>query len=283
VSWTITAALAAPFTTAAETFTVQMQSTGSSYTATLAAGTYRVALAPSAADALRVLAAALNAAPGLPGGVTFAVAIDAATGLVSVTCNATFKLGTLHSTTLGKVLGYTSPMGSYALVETAARQPWCLALLVSTQRSAWRPSTPGGVERTAGGVVYSLTGSGTSYDADLDVDFIPLTPTVATEVSSPATPLYPADAYLSDLGGMSTATRAWSLLDVLAAARNGQCALTQSWSTVIASTTERYAAPYLQAGGLDIAPEHRDDRWPRYGKARVGLTLPVTGSTETRA
>lgn len=285
MSWTIAAVLAVPFAATAQSFDLTIGGTG--YTVTLTAGTYRVGLAPSSGtlrDCLRDLAAALNGtSPSLPGGVSFAVDLSPTTGLVSITCSSAFAFVDLHSTTIGKVLGYLAASSGAATTQTAARAPWYLAQFVSTQRTAWQPRTPGGSERTSGGVVYSLAGSGTSYDAELRADLVPITPAVAAEVGSPATPLYPAEAYLSDLGGTSTASRAWSILDVLVAARNAQAALTTTWATCRSSTTERYALPYLQHTGLDPAPEHRDERWPRYAKVTIPLTLPTTGATETRA
>lgn len=284
MSWTITAAIAVPFTGTGQSFTLTIG--GTTYTVTLTAGTYRVGLAPSSGDvkdALRSLSSALNSpSPSLPGGTSFTVALGD-DGLVAITCTSAFSFVDLHSTTIGSVLGYLAASSGAATTQTAARAPWYLALFVSTQRPAWRPVTPGGVARTAAGVVYSLAGSGTSYDSRLEVDFAPITPAIAAAVGSPATPAYPAEEYLNDLGGTGTAARAWSILDVLAAARNAPVALTTTWQTCRASTTERYHLPYLQAGGLDPEIAHRDERWPRYATVRVDLTLPTTGATETRA
>ena len=93
--------LAVPFTlTASDSIAIVIS--GTTYTATVAAGTYRVNLATSATDAIRVLQAALNAAPSLPGGVSFAVALDGDTGLVTITCTgATAKLPDLYNSVIG--------------------------------------------------------------------------------------------------------------------------------------------------------------------------------------
>lgn len=284
MSWDINTALAVPFTTTSETFSFVVGVT--TYTGTLAAGTYKVNLATSATDALRVLAAAMLAAPGLLGAIpsiTFDVTISATTGLVTIESNNAFKCTTLHSTTLGKVLGFTAA-GSLALTDTGTRQPWYLALFVGAYGGVWQPRTPGGVERTAGGVVYSFSGSGTAYDRDLTVEFVPWTPTVVTEVGSPGTPAYPDDAYLSDLAGVGTSTRAWSLLDVLTAARNRQCSIAiGTWQTVVSSTSERYHLPYLMPDGLDAELSRMDDRWPKYMSTRLSLVLPTSSATATRA
>lgn len=285
MSWTVMAALAVPFAAAGQSFTFTIGVT--TYTVTLTAATYRVALAPSSGatkDCLRSLEAALNAAsPGLPPGTTFTVALSPTTGLVTITCTSAFSFVDVHTSTIGSVLGYLAASAAPATTQTAARAPWYLALIVSAQRTAWQPKTPGGTERTAGGVVHSLAGSGTSYDAGLSLDFVPLTPALAASIASPATPLYPAEEYLSDLGGTGTAARAWSVLDVLVAARNAPVAMTTTWATCSASTSERYHLPYLQHTGLDSEPEHRDERHPVYGRLEIPVTLPTTGATETRA
>lgn len=284
MSWPITTVIAVPFAGTGQSFTLTIGVT--TYTVTLTAGTYRVALAPSSGsvrDALRELQAALNApSPSLPGGTSFSVALGS-DGLVAITCTSAFAFVSLHSTTLGSVLGYLAASSGAATTQTAARAPWYLALFVSTQRTAWQPRTPGGTTRTAAGVVQSLAGSGTSYDARLDVDFIPRDPAVAAAVGSPGTPAYPAEEYLSDLGGTGTPARPWSLLDVLVAARNQQVAITTTWATCSSSTTERYHLPYLQHTGLDPELAHRDERRPVYVTTTVALTLPTTGASETRA
>lgn len=285
MSWNVTAVIAVPFAASGDSFDLTIGAT--TYTVTLTSGTYRVGLAPSSGtvrDCLRDLLAALNApSPSLPGGVSFTVDLSPTTGLVSITCSSAFSFVDFHTTTIGLVLGYLAASAAPATAQAGARAPWYLAQFVSAHRTIPQPRTPGGTARTGGGAVYSLAGSGTSYDARLDLDFLPISPAVATEVGSPSTPSHPAEEYLNDLGGVGTAARAWSLLDVLAAARNVQVALTTTWATCRTSTTERYLLPYLMHTGLDLEVAHRDERWPRYATARVPLTLPTAGSSETRA
>lgn len=282
MSWTIAAALAVPFTLESTSFDFKIGST--TYTASVAAGTYRVNLASSSADILRVVAASMETAPGLPGGTTFDLDISSDTGLVSITSNTVFKLQTLHSTLLGRILGFASASSVGVLVATADRQPWYLALFVALYGGVWKPVRSGARERTAGGPVYSFAGTLTTYDRELSTELIPWGPTEAIEAESPATPLYPLPQYRETLGDTSTG-RVWSLLDVLVAAQNAGatigCALTLSWQTARTSTTERYDVGSLASDVVE--PERQDQRWQRYVSAKIGFVLPASGQTGTRA
>lgn len=282
MSWKINGAVAVPFALDVTTFELKISAT--TYTVTVAAGVYRVALASSGADILRVLAAAMEAAPGLPGGTTFEVSIDGATGLASIRSNTVFKLVSLHTTLLGRVLGFDGASMVDALLHTATRQPWFLALFCGLHGGAWTPRRSGARERTAGGVTYSFSGALTTWDRELTADLVPWSPVEALEAESPATPMYPLPQHREALGVTSTA-RAWSLCDVWTSGQNAGasigCAMTLSWSTVIASTTERFDVGSLASDLL--APTRRDERWSRYVSAVIGFVLPASAQTETRA
>lgn len=280
--WSITAALAVPFVLTSTSFEFTIGVT--TYTATVAAGTYRISLASSTADILRVVASAMLAAtPSVPGGMTLDVSLNDS-GLVVFTSNNAFKLTTLHSTLLGRILGVDTPTGSAALTVTADRQPWYVALFCGLHGGAWKPSRSGAAERTAGGVVYSFAGTLASYDRELMASLIPWGPTEATEAECPATPFYPLPQYREALGVTSTA-RVWGLLDVWTAAQNAGasigCALSTTWQTARASTTERYDVGSLAADVLE--PTRQDERWARYLSTRFSFVLPTSSQTGTRA
>lgn len=281
VPWTINGALAVPFALGSTSFDFVVD--GSPYTATVAAGTYRINLAPSTSDILRVLQAAMLAAPGLPGDVTITVTISAETGLVTIGCSVAITLTDLHTTLLGRVLGFDTSEPAN-LTQTAQRQPWYLALSVGLHGGVWKPMRSGALERTAGGVTYSFSGTLTSYDRELAADLIPWGPTEAAEAESPATPMYPLPQYREALGVTSTA-RAWSLLDIWVAAQNAGasigCALTTTWQTAVSSTTERYDVGSLASDLLE--PTRQDERWQRYVSTRWIFALPTSGQTGTRA
>lgn len=280
-SWTITAALAVPFVLTSTSFEFMVDAT--TYTATVAAGTYRVNLAPSASDILRVLQAAMMAAPGLPGDVEITVAISGETGLVSITSSSAITLTDLHTTLLGRVLGFDASDPS-ALTQTADRQPWYLALFCGLHGGAWTPKRSGARERTAGGVSYSFAGTLTSYDREFTAALIPWGPTEASEAECPATPMYPLPQYREALGVTSTA-RVWGLLDVWVAAQNAGasigCALSTTWQTARTSTTERYDLGSLASDLLE--PMRQDPRWQRYLSTMWEFILPTSGQTGTRS
>ena len=281
-SWSISAVLAVPFALTSTSFDFTIGVT--TYTATVAAGTYRIGLASSSADILRVVAAAMLAAtPAVPGGMTLDVSLSDA-GLATFTSNNAFKLSTLHSTLLGRILGVDTATGSAALVVAATRQPWYLALFCGLHGGAWKPSRSGARERTAGGVVYSFAGTLASYDREFAADLIPWGPTEAAEAECPATPFYPPPQYREALGDTSTA-RVWGLLDVWTAAQNAGasigCALTLTWPTARTSTTERYDVGSLAEDLLE--PQRQDERWQRYLSTRWSFVLPTSGQTGTRA
>lgn len=280
--WTLTGALAVPFTTTAETFTFQIGATV--YTASLPAGTWRIALASASADALRVLAASMLAAtPSAPMGMTVSVEVSDA-GVCVLTSNNAFKLLTLHNTALGKALGFTAATASPALVVTATRPPWYVAFFCALYGGAWRPVRHGAIERTAGGSVYALAGTLTTWDRDLRAELVPWGPAEATEAGTPATPFYPLAPYREHLGETS-ADRVWGLCDVWVAAQNasarGGCALTLSWQSVKASTSETFDVGALAAPTLE--PERQDERWQRWINTRFSFVLPASGQTGTRA
>ena len=281
-TWSISAVLAVPFTLTSTSFEFIIGAT--TYTATVAAGTYRIGLASSSADILRVVAAAILAAtPSVPGGMTMDVSLGD-TGKVVFTSNNALKLTTLHSTLLGRILGVDAATSVAALVVTAERQPWYLALFCGLHGGAWKPLRSGASERTAGGVVYSFAGTLTSYDRELAADLIPWGPTEATEAECPATPFYPLPQYREALGVTSTA-RVWGLLDVWVAAQNAGasigCALSTTWQTARTSTTERYDVGSLAADVLE--PQRQDERWARYLSTQFSFVLPTSGQTGTRA
>jgi len=281
-TWVINAALAVPFAVEATTFDFVVDAT--TRTASVAAGTYRVNLATSGYDILRELRSAmLGATPSLPGDVTIEVEISGETGLVEITCSVPISLTDLHTTPLGRALGFTISEPA-DLVQSASRQPWYLALFCGARGGIWTPRRSGARERDAAGRVYSFAGTLTTWDREVTSDLIPWGPTEAAEAECPATPMYPLSQYREVLGVTST-SRVWSLLDVWTSAQNAGasigCALALNWQTVRASTSERYDIGSLASDILD--PTRLDERWQRYVSAKWGFVLPASGQTGTRA
>ena len=144
------------------------------------------------------------------------------------------------------------------------------------------PRRSGARERASGGLVYSFAGTTTHYERELESSLIPWDATRATEAESPATPMYAVPQYLYDVAGLTVPTRVWGVVDLWAAAQNGDCALAlENWPDVVASTSERY---YVGRLATDLPePERLDPVWNRYVMLKWGFVLPSTSSTATRA
>ncbi len=276
--WQLTSALAVTFALPATSFAFVIDAV--SYTASIAAGSYRIALAAAGQDILRMLEAAMLGAPGLPGDVTITVSISGETGLVSIGSSVPLTLSDLHTTRLGRILGYdTADPGN--LTQVADRQPWYLGLFVSAFGGVWSPRRSGARERDAGGRVFTFAGSLTSYDREITSTLIPWSPERAAEAQSPASPMYPTEQYLEAVGATSTG-RAWGLVDLWTAAGNATCALALGdWQEQRGSTTARYIVGQL---ATDLPnPERQDERWHRYVNLRWVFVRPTANATGTRA
>lgn len=258
---------------------------------TIPSGTYRVCLAPAASDFLRVIAAAINAAAAGAGHTNDVVALTvgadgvltfAFLGGVTTECD-----GVAFSAPLQRALGFGASVvppvdNSYAV--RGSRPVWYLALLSATKHGPWLPKQAGGTEQTTGGRVYAIAASATSWQRKHAVSFQPTTPAQRTAQGADATALLPAPEYMGALGSTATA-REWSVLDVLQAARNAACGIAiDNWQTVRASTSERFWYGYV-AGESLLSPALTapDETWDAWADWTLGVVLPATGASITRA
>ncbi len=286
---TITSCLAIDFVLAAATFKVELQGAASTHTVSVAAGTYRIGLAPSASDLLQVVQAALNApAPPLPGGVSFAVEW-LTDGRVAITCTGDLwrsnAITKLPNSTVGKALGYVvGAVTAYAARHTTTVAPQYVAYIVSASGGVWIPHQHGGSDTTVAGRVYGFRSSVWAFDRTIKVRFVPYSPLVATTQGTYATPWQPDPEYLSSVGDVATA-RGWAWLDLLRWAGNAQCGLALSnFQTLLTSTTERYHVGYLRPEILESPRVAEDDQtWPVYCSLDMPFVLQATGNSGTRA
>ena len=245
-------------------------------------GSYRMVLAPSASDFLRVMQASINSAlSGAGSSTTATVSIDDA-GIVTVAFSATPDAVAINAVTARR-LGLSTSY-SFAAPLVGAYPAWYLALCTAGTGGWWQPVQSGGVEATAGGTVYSFAASFTSYMRTLDVQWQPTTPDYQASTSADATPMYPLDAYLDSIGDTATA-RAWSVLDVLYASRNAVCGLAiGTWRTLKASTTDTLFQGYVGAQSLlGVKVEPFSQEWTPWQKWKLDLVAPSTGMRTTRA
>lgn len=256
---------------------------------TLTTGSYRMCLAPttgSVKDFVRALETAILAAiSGASQVSTLALSLGA-DGLLTITQTnvATHEIDGLRfaapvARRLGLLTTYAATLdpivGSYPV--------WHLALLSSVKHGPWQPQQAGGAEQTTGGRVYAIAAAATSWQRTHDVDFQPTHPTQRTAQGAEATALLPAPEYMHLLGSTATA-REWSVADVLVSARNAAAALTTTWRTARASTTEKFFVGYVGPASL-LSPAFKasDSTWDAWAEWALDFVLPTTAVTETRA
>ena len=257
----------------------------------LATGAYRMALAPSASDYLRALAAAIVAALDSARGVGYSCTITlSAAGVATLVIDAGLDdppYEVEFADLMWKRLGFASskPGGIVSAMHVAAgtRPVWYLALLSAATGPYWQPKQAGGAEITNAGRVYAFAASVTSWQRELKVTFQPTTPTLRTALGCDATAMYPAEAYMGAIGSTATA-REWSVLDCLVASRNALCGYTSTWGTARTSTSERLWRVYVAPEGLlSTATALTNPSWLAYCEWTLALSAPSSTPTETRA
>ncbi len=252
----------------------------------VATGTYRMCLAPAASDFLRVSQAAINAAMLAEGSTNTCAFALSASGILTITFAAALSSSVTFASGVWQRLGLASNSIALngSLQITGTRPVWHLALLSATKHGPWLPKQAGGTEQTTGGRVYAIAASATSWQRKHAVSFQPTTPAQRTAQGADATALLPAPEYMGALGSTATA-REWSVLDVLQAARNAPCGVAiDNWQTVRASTSERFWYGYV-AGESLLSPALTapDETWDAWADWTLGVVLPATGASITRA
>lgn len=282
-----TSAIAVPFDFVGDVVDLSVTFTSGSpgtVTCTVPAGVYRISLAPAASDFLRVLQSRMNAA--------LATAARAETCTVTVSqggvCTIAFSVTVDEiavSSQLAAVLGFSADVVASSAASAKGTYPVrYLALFSELNGGMWLPRQAGGAEVTTGGVTYAVAAAHTWYECTHAAGFVPWTPTFAAEWASEATPLYPLEQYLTSLG-LTSVARAWSLLDVLVAARNALCAVAlNTWRTARTDTSARIVRAYIGPNTI-LSPqtERLDAAWEGFASLPLHLTRPSSGDTETRA
>lgn len=256
---------------------------------TIPTGTYRMGLAPSASDILRVIATAINAASAGAGHtndvVTLTVDADGTavytfTGGVSGECD-----GVAFSTSLQRILAFASSFGppvDNSYVVRGTRPVWYLATFAERVSADWQQRTAVASAETAGGVGYGVTSGITRWQDELTFGFIPRDPTFGTSLGVSQTPWEPDAAYLTALG--TVGARAYSVSDLLSTAMGKTCAFAAgNFQAVLTSTTERYhlvTIPGRECGAPRLARLRAGwDAYRRWTTALIRQSTP----TGTRA
>lgn len=286
-----TSALAVPFAWAssgASDVTVEFATSPSTVSCAIPGGTYRISLAPSASDFLRVIQSAVNAALTTAGRAERLTVAITEEGLVTLTFSGAITRLSVGADLLGWILGFEVSAGVISSgavgTLTAKRQPWYLAFFTSLTEGVWSPMQAGGAEVTTGGAVFAVAASSTWYERADAARFIPWSQSFATTMESRGTPMFPAEEYTTSLGSVAV-DRAWTILDVLQVARNTLCAVTiGQWATVRVSTTQRFVRAYVGPRTLlSPALSRQDPAWEGFVETPLHLVRPASGDTETRA
>lgn len=288
MSLAATSAFAPDFThtSAAPDFTLTFAAGTSPVTGSLATGTYRMWLAPSASEYLRALSLAIKLAiVAARGGSPVVTPTLSASGVATITFTVDVPATITLAADVWRRLGMSAaaPTVTGGAI-TGTRPVWGLALLSATKHGPWQPRQAGGSETTTGGRVYTIAATATSYGRKHAVSYQPTTPTTRAAQGCEATAMLPADAYLGALGSVATA-REWSVLDVLQAARNAVCGLAlDNWPTVRTSTSEAFYAGMIGGPSL-LSPELTalDDTWDAFSEWTLHVELATTSQSITRA
>ena len=284
-----TSAFAPTFThtSAAPDVTLTFAAGVSPVTASLATGSYRMWLAPSASCYLRALATAIKVAVAAArtSSAILVVASLAADGTVTFTFTGDIPATITFAAPMWRALGFASASPSLSGgAITGVRPVWYLALMSATKHGPWLPLQAGGTEQTTGGVVYAIAASATSWQRKHAVTLQPTNPAQRSAQGAEATALLPAPASMGALGATDTA-REWSILDVLQVSRSALCGMAiDNWPTARTSTSEVYYAGYVGGPSL-LSPEltSPDESYEAWSEWTLLAVLPTTGQTETRA
>lgn len=266
-------------------FSIVFASGTSPVTGTLATGTYRMWLAPSASDALRLLADAMKlaiAAARVSSPVV--VASLSADGVASFAFSGDVPTSVTFAAPLWRALGMAAAATTLvANAVTGARPVWYLALMAGATGPYWQARQSGGSEETPGGDVYTFAATVTSWARTLEADAQPTTPALRASLGCDATALYPAEEYMGATGSTATA-REWSVLDVLVAARNAACGYTGDWPTARTSTTAPvWRVRVGKRASLSLETTPLRPEWLAYCRWSLDLVSPSATPTETRA
>lgn len=285
-TWEPSTLVAWDFALEETTFDINLVTATSTHTVTVPAGTYRFLLGDGSTDLLQVLTAVMNTpSPSLPGGVTFAVTLDA-NGWVRITCTGdTFvsddAVTRLGLTDLGRILGVEDTITATSEFE-ADYGPW-YTLIGAGYDGVEQHHPLVAAERTSDGRVIGWKGGSRHFSRKLTFDFIPLDINRAAEAEAcPHTPWRPT---LDRLGavGSTTDNRPWSWMDNLSEAVGRRCAWTaHDLQALRSSTTERYLLGYVAPETLKNHEARRaDPRWDRWVSSE--LELVTDGTSGTRA
>lgn len=279
---TLRSALAPTFswTTGAPDISFAFPSGTSPVTSSVASGSYRMLLASSTVDFLRVCQTAFNGSMSGSGRAeTFTVSMNA-DSTVSIAISAGTFSATL--TSLLRYLGFSANISAGTSTATSTYPPRFFAAFVSRVSADWTQVTPVSGSETAAGISYGVTSGVTTWEDEFNFDFIPQNPTQRTSLAVNQTPWHPDDANLASLGNHNPPE---SISDVLTSSLGKTCALALgNLQDLRTSTTERYHLVSVPAKEIAAPRKNRTrDGWDAYFKWTVRMIRQSATPTSTRA
>jgi hypothetical protein len=276
---TLTSALAVPFawTSAGNDVVLAFASGTSPVNVTIPTGTYRMVLAPAAADFVRVYVAAINAALVSAGRTEVFAATVGADSRITLTSTGAFTMSPLLAA--AKLLGFSSTITAQTSA-TATFPPANLATFTERVSADWTPRSAVAGAETLAGVGYGVASGVWREEDEIAFGFIPRDPTTRTALSLDQTPWMPN---AGDLVG-AVMPRQWTCRDVLETAGGKTCAAALgTFQALRTSTTATYDLVTLPFAELASPRKARvREGWDAYFRWTIRMLRQST-QTGTRA
>lgn len=266
---------------------------GVTYNVDVPTGTYKLFLGSSTTSFLRVLNAAIATA-GANGAFKLVYTTSPSPGVIPnvgahIYWNSTTASNNTYYTELAALFGGMTG-GSAVNHEWSTYAPRHCAFLGDVHGGCWKPSTPGGFEKTSGGRVYGFRAGLTTHTREFTSGFIPGDASMMNTLCDPATPMWPVKTYLGAINPTSATIRQWSWLDFLAQSANAQVGFAHgNLAELLAEQpsgayVEEYYLGYLDVGIYEEpAFTTQFDPWDAYKQLGWGFVLPTTSQVSTRA
>ena len=235
---------------------------------TINSGTYKMNLAPSATDFLRVAASKIETALSGAGRAETCTSSISASGLASLTLSgaATWTV----TSTLRDVLGLSATSFSSVTTITGTEPPRDLYLFIGGESGGWMRREPIAASLTQAGAAYGVRSGVVSWEDELALELIPSDPTVRSAAGETVTPWE-----------AGTATLPWSCTRLLETALAQTCAFARHWQNVRASTSESYDLVTIRPEALSM-PDAKH-QFPGLTSWKTWSLPMVRTSTGTRA
>lgn len=277
---TLRSALAPSFawTSSAPDIVLTFASGTSPVNVTVASGTYRMLLAGSSADFIRVVQSAINTALSGAGRAETMTLVMGSDSRITITSTGAFSASISDALSY---LGFSTAI-SDATTSTATYPPRFFATFVSRTSRGWSPrmSVAGAV--TAEGVGYGVQ-MGTWRDEDeVTFDWIPYTTAQRTSLGVYQTPLYPDPTYSRSQYGAHAGQ--WSIVDTLHVSLGKTCGFAAgNLQDHLTSTSERFDLVTLAPEAIgEPVTERIVESWDAYFRWAPRIIRQTT-ATSTRA